>query len=55
VRIPLPLFFVSVASKRFSVSVRHLKSTLTDWFVNVDSKRFKFSGNGFSERGSKQK
>src|SRR6266852_6195702 len=31
-------FFVSVASKGFSVSVSGLESTLADWYVSVDSK-----------------
>src|SRR5260370_21444356 len=32
------MFFVSVASKGFSVSVSGLEPTLTDWYVSVDSK-----------------
>jgi hypothetical protein len=33
-----PLFFVSVASKGFSISVSALESTLTGISVSVDSK-----------------
>src|SRR2546427_5043863 len=35
---PLPLFFVSVASKGFRVCVSGLESTLAGAFVSVDSK-----------------
>jgi len=39
---PPPWFFVSVASTGFSFPVSRLESMLTDAFVTVDSKRFKF-------------
>jgi hypothetical protein len=32
---PLPVILVNVASKRLSVCVSGLESTLTGWFVNV--------------------
>ncbi len=35
---PSPRFFVSVASKGFSVSVSGLESTFMDGFLSVDSK-----------------
>ena len=35
---PTPLFFVSVASKGFSVCVSSLESTLAGWFISVAAK-----------------
>ena len=37
-RAPPPVFFVSVASKRFSFAVSHLESTLTRVLISVASK-----------------
>jgi len=38
---PTPLFFVSVASKEFSVAVSGLESTVADGCVSVDSEGFR--------------